>query len=141
RRPVLLRCEAANRPLVARGAGRASRRAALVRRAADAGDQEPGGAQEPQAARRGMSYDLHVYACSDPAAALARLADEGELERNGESFAIRGKVWQAVFGPPDKVEPEDIPPGVSRELPGIAYLIEINIEGDAPDAAVSRAMR
>ena len=88
-----------------------------------------------------MSYDLHVYTCLDPAAALARLADEGELQREGESFSIAGGGWQAVFGPADRVESEDVPPDVMRELPGIAYLTEINIEGGAPDSAHTRTLR
>ncbi|HVU27874.1 MAG TPA: hypothetical protein VHG71_09085 [Verrucomicrobiae bacterium] len=84
-----------------------------------------------------MSYDLQIYSCSDPNVELVRLAVEEGFERNGNAFSLRGKNWQLIFHSTDKVEPEDIPASVFRELPGITYLTEANLEGAA--SATDRA--
>jgi hypothetical protein len=88
-----------------------------------------------------MSYDLQIYSCSDPNVELIRLAVEENFERNGNAFSLRGKNWQLVFHSADKVELEDIPASVFRELPGIAYLTLANLEGAASVGDRAKAIR
>jgi hypothetical protein len=88
-----------------------------------------------------MSYDLQIYSCSEPHSELVRLAVEEGFEREGDCFFLRGKNWQLVFNPAAKVEPEDIPASVFRELPGIAYLTSASLEGAASNADRAKAIR
>jgi hypothetical protein len=66
-----------------------------------------------------MSYDLQIYSCSDPKSELARFAIEEGFEVGENTFLLSGKNWQLIFHTADKVEQEDIPASVFRELPGI----------------------
>ena len=88
-----------------------------------------------------MSYDLQIYSCSEPNVELVRLAVEEGFERNGNAFSLRGKNWQLIFHSAEKVEPEDIPASVFRELPGIAYLTLANLEGTALVVDRAKAIR
>jgi hypothetical protein len=88
-----------------------------------------------------MSYDLQIFTCSEPMSELMRLVLEEGFERAGSAFTLRGSTWQLLFHSADKVEPEDIPPAVFRELPGLGYMVTVNIEGDAPIAVRERAVR
>jgi hypothetical protein len=88
-----------------------------------------------------MSYDLQIYSCSEPNVELVRLAVEEGFERSGNAFSLRGKNWQLIFHSADKVEPEDIPASIFRELPGIAYLTLANLEGAASVADRAKVIR
>ena len=88
-----------------------------------------------------MSYDLQMFSCSEPNSELACLATEEGFERGENTFFLRGKNWQLIFHSADKVEPEDIPVSVFRELPGIGYLTLANIEGAAPASIRAKAIR
>jgi hypothetical protein len=88
-----------------------------------------------------MSYDLQLYCCSEPTADLARLAGEDGFGRNGDSFLLQGNTWQVLFRDANIVEAEDIPANVFRELPGIKYLVQVNIEGTVPKAIHARVIR
>jgi hypothetical protein len=88
-----------------------------------------------------MSYDLQIYTCREPDAELARLAMEEGFERKDDAFLFRSKDGQIIFCPAGKVEAEDIPVAVFRELPGIGYLVEANIEGNPPVADRKKAVR
>jgi hypothetical protein len=88
-----------------------------------------------------MSYDLQIFTCSEPMSELMRLALEEGFEHTETTFILRGSTWQMLFHSADKVEPEDIPPAVFRELPGLRYMVTVNIEGNAPIAVRTRAIR
>lgn len=86
-----------------------------------------------------MSYDLRVFSCLDPAAALKRLAARRTIERDGDVFVLGGDGWQIVLNAPDEVEAGDLPPAVSAALPGIRFSVEINVEGDYKKAHLAKA--
>jgi hypothetical protein len=88
-----------------------------------------------------MSYDLQIYTCCQPDAELARLTMEEGFERKENTFLLCSKNGQVIFYLPSKVEAEDIPVSVFRELPGIGYLVEANIEGNPPVSDRKKAMR
>lgn len=70
-----------------------------------------------------------------------RLATEEGFERGENYFSLQGKGWHFIFQSADRVEPEDIPASVFRELPGIGYFIHAYIEGAAPVSAREQAIR
>jgi hypothetical protein len=88
-----------------------------------------------------MSYDLQIYTCCEPNAELARFATEVGFERKDNYFLFHGKSGQVIFHSVGKVEAEDIPVSVFRELPGIGYLVLANIEGAVSVSDRKKAIR
>lgn len=66
-----------------------------------------------------MSYDIDVFSAEEPAAPAAQ----------------EGRGWQIAVDGPLRVEPEDIPAQVRSLLPGIRFLTQFHLEGDAPASA------
>jgi hypothetical protein len=87
-----------------------------------------------------MSYDLRIWSSKELSDDSTLLAEKGYQE-NDDCFIREGKGWQVVINQTDDVEPEDIPDEIMQALPGIAYLTEINIEGDAPEKTVGETLR
>ena len=67
-----------------------------------------------------MSYDLEVFSVS--AAPLPPLPS--------------ADTWRIAAAGPLPVDSEDIPSEVRKALPGIRFLVQLHLEGDAPAAAV-----
>jgi hypothetical protein len=67
-----------------------------------------------------MSYDLQIWS--------TRCFEQSAL---GKSVRTSGSDWQVVINDSDRVETEDIEEEVSKLLPGIRYLTELNLEGNA----------
>lgn len=71
-----------------------------------------------------MSYDLEVFSIKKPVAPASE----------------EGRGWQiAVHGPLD-IDPEDIPPDVRTVLPGLRFLTEFHLEGNAPSSAQKKLL-
>jgi hypothetical protein len=66
-----------------------------------------------------MSYDIDVF--SVRSAIVPRMPS--------------GHGWQVAAHGPLKVEPEDIPADVRKVVPGVQYLVQLHLEGDAPTSA------
>jgi hypothetical protein len=88
-----------------------------------------------------MSYDIQIYTCGEPDEELGRLAAEEGFERKENTFLFLCKNGQIIFHRAGKVEAEDIPVSVFRELPGIGYLVEASIEGNPPVPDRKKALR
>jgi hypothetical protein len=74
-----------------------------------------------------MSYDLQVWSVR---ALQPDAFRQPELwERGASSWTHARKNWQIVISASDRVEPEDIPEEVSKLLPGIEWLTNLNLEG------------
>lgn len=71
-----------------------------------------------------MSYDVEVFSTQEP---IAPASEEG-----------RG--WQIAVEGPLNVEPEDIPAQVRALLPGLRFLTQFHLEGDAPSSAQKRLL-
>ena len=64
------------------------------------------------------------------------LPDPTTWTLHGQVLTHVRRGWQIVIGIPIKVLPEDIPEQIARILPGIGYLMELNLSPiDAPEAA------
>ncbi|MGN6366822.1 MAG: hypothetical protein ACTHN5_00895 [Phycisphaerae bacterium] len=86
-----------------------------------------------------MSYDLHVWSVRPFEQKYLRKAAEWEQSGDGGCMYARGG-WQIVINASDVVLPEDVPEEVAGLLPGIGYLTELNLEGDAPEKAEALLM-
>src|SRR5581483_541379 len=74
-----------------------------------------------------MSYDLQVWSVR---ALQPDAFRQPELwERGASAWTHARKNWQIVISASDRVEPEDIPEEVSKLLPGIEWLTNLNLEG------------
>lgn len=85
-----------------------------------------------------MSYDLQIWSIREPS------RDDLKL---GLAWTDAPKAWAYSRGNwlinichPVRVEAEDIPSEVSSQLPGIAFLTEVNLEGDFAPSVVSQAI-
>lgn len=88
-----------------------------------------------------MSYDLEVWTTRAPDLEAA-LSSHGPWEKQGGSYCHSQGKWQVVVFEADRVEPEDVPFQVTKELPGIAYVTHLSVEPiSAPKTAVSLARR
>lgn len=74
-----------------------------------------------------MSYDLHVWSVERPSVpdALPRTAG---WHPNGDLWSAGARSWQVVVGPVGELDSEDVPGHLQPALPGIRYLIELNLE-------------
>ena len=87
-----------------------------------------------------MSYDLNIWSVwpLDPAS----LSRQEGWKQVGESFwHLPGKRWQIAIDASTPVEPEDLPEEVGGLLPGIRWLTELHLEGDAPNSALALARK
>jgi hypothetical protein len=82
-----------------------------------------------------MSYDLHIWSISKPSWREV-LPDFERWQAAGAGMLLQRGKWQIVAGPVSEVLPEDIPVDIMAKLPGIRYLIELNLEPlHAPSSA------
>jgi hypothetical protein len=87
-----------------------------------------------------MSYDLNIWSVRpfDPAYLKQR---ESWKQLSDNFWYWPGKGWQIALEASTRVEPEDVPEEVAGLLPGIGWLTELNLEGDAPNAAMALARK
>ena len=71
-----------------------------------------------------MSYDIEVFSTEEPVA----------------PDSVERRHWQIAVHGPLRVEPEDIPAQVRSILPGLAFLTEFHLEGDAPSSAQKKLL-
>ena len=85
-----------------------------------------------------MSYDLSIWSVRplDPASLKPR---DGWKQVSEGFWHVPGKRWQIALAASTPVEPEDVPKEVAGLLPGIGWLTEMNLEGDAPRTAMALA--
>jgi len=81
-----------------------------------------------------VSYDLQIWSVRRFDSSFLRRSSEWQQSRGGDWSFSKGD-WQIVINSSDKVLPEDVPDEISALLPGIAYMTELNLEGDTPDKA------
>jgi len=80
-----------------------------------------------------MSYDLQVWSVK-PLSPEA-FPNPGLWQRESAAWTHARKNWQIVVSASDRVEPEDIPEEISKLLPGIEWLTNLNLEGHATTEA------
>lgn len=73
-----------------------------------------------------MSYDLKIYTVKKQN--YKDLIGKFDIIVDNEGFILSLKKSQIVVSNEFQIEDEDIPTQISRELPGIQYLIECNLE-------------
>lgn len=73
-----------------------------------------------------MSYDLQVWSVA-PVPLPDALPQRASWQRHHDAWTLEGRGWQLLIGASQRVFPEDIPGEVARQLPGIAYLTELNL--------------
>jgi hypothetical protein len=85
-----------------------------------------------------MSYDLELWSIDAP----TRLYLKSDLSWADASGARihSTKRWQIMVNHPQTVDPEDIPEEVSKQLPGIGFLTQFNLEGEASAATIQRTI-
>ena len=81
-----------------------------------------------------MSYDLQVWSVA-PVPLPDALPQRASWQRHQDAWTLEGRGWQLLIGASQRVFPEDIPGEVARQLPGIAYLIELNLSPITAEAA------
>jgi len=74
-----------------------------------------------------MSYDLQVWSVRP--LRENTFQDRESWARESALWSHVRKNWQIVISASDRVEPEDIPEDVTKLLPGIEYLTNLNLEG------------
>jgi len=88
-----------------------------------------------------MSYDVQVWSVN-PTPSLEYLPDAMNWKSSNGSSLYQKRSWQISILPSVRVLPEDLPPEVSRTLPGIEYLSELNLSPiNAPEAGQKFALR
>ncbi len=85
-----------------------------------------------------MSYDLSLWTVNSvPAAAIQKLMPDSTI--SDMRVELAGNSWLVAIEPSTKVELEDIPDEVAAALPGITWLISVNIQPiSAPNAAMDK---
>jgi len=73
-----------------------------------------------------MSYDLRIYTINSQV--FIGLRSISNIKINEEGFILPFKNHQIVISKETPIEYEDIPQQISKELPGLKYLIECNLE-------------
>ena len=76
-----------------------------------------------------MSYDLQIWTTRRIALETI-LPEQEKWQVSGDSWIYAGRNWQLVLSGFDRVLFEDIPNDVSQVLPGIAFLVSANLEGN-----------
>lgn len=76
-----------------------------------------------------MSYDLQIWSVKPLQPESFRQPEM--WERGPAAWTHARKNWQIVVSVSDRVEPEDIPEEISKLLPGIEWLTNVNLEGKA----------
>jgi hypothetical protein len=74
-----------------------------------------------------MSYDLQIWSVRSLNSPCFSHPEQWLREAAGWVYSKTN--WQIVVGASDKVLPEDVPDEVAKLIPGIRYLIEVNLEG------------
>jgi len=74
-----------------------------------------------------MSYDLQVWSVKPFQQNAFRQPEMWQKESGAWTHAH--KNWQIVVSASDRVVPEDVPDDVSKLLPGIEWLTNLNLEG------------
>ncbi len=85
-----------------------------------------------------MSYDLRIWTVEQPQLRTALAALGFEFER--DSYVSRLTQGQIVIPDPLAVEAEDVPDGISHQLPGIRYLVEAHVEPSPPEPAIVKKL-
>lgn len=73
-----------------------------------------------------MSYDLRIYTINKPD--FSGIKNMPNIEMNEDAIILPSKNHQIVISKDTPIENEDIPQQISKELPGLSYLIECNLE-------------
>ena len=82
-----------------------------------------------------MSYDLQVWTTHAPQLPIG-LPDAWRWQEESGVWIQSQSNWQVVVGPVHRIEPEDVPESVNAVIPGIAHMVELNLEpAVAPQAA------
>jgi len=76
------------------------------------------------------SYVLQVWSAHPVGTASFR--KPGLWKQEANAWAHQEKRWQLVICQSDRLLPEEVPNEVASLLPGIEYLTELNLEGQAP---------
>jgi len=84
-----------------------------------------------------MSYDLQVWSVKPFQQNAFRQPEMWQKESGAWTHAH--KNWQIVVSASDRVVPEDVPDDVSKLLPGIEWLTNLNLEGKATAGAMRLA--
>ena len=84
-----------------------------------------------------MSYDLQVWSVR-PLQPHA-FSQPQMWEKGPKAWTHARKNWQIVVSTSDRAEPEDVPDEISKLLPGIEWLTNLNLEGKATAEAVRLA--
>jgi hypothetical protein len=84
-----------------------------------------------------MSYDLQIWSI-EPTCLPEALPDPTAWRHSSECWIHEERDWQISILESNPVEPEDVPEGVARALPGIGFLIEIHVQ---PVTAAARAIK
>jgi hypothetical protein len=83
-----------------------------------------------------MSYDLQIWSTNRPD--LAELLAKYDFKPSDKDYYYEAKDWQIVINAQSEVLDEDIPDQIMNILPGIKYLLQINLEPiGAPKKAVA----
>jgi hypothetical protein len=80
-----------------------------------------------------MSYDIQVWSVRPFEVHALRKPELWQQE--SASWVHAGKNWQIVISASDRVQPEDIPEEITKLLPGIEWLTNLNLEGKASGEA------
>jgi hypothetical protein len=77
---------------------------------------------------RFVSYDIRVWTSEEPVLAEA-LPPKAGWKRQGSQWVASGRAWQVVTGATAAAcDWEDIPEEADQLMPGLAWLVEINVE-------------
>lgn len=74
-----------------------------------------------------MSYDIQVWSVN-PIDLSDFFSEDNSWKHEDPFWVKRTYNWQIVITPPVKVLDEDLPEGADAALPGIRYLVDINLE-------------
>jgi hypothetical protein len=85
-----------------------------------------------------MSYDLRIYTIQKQN--FSDLLNQFSILINSDGFVLSLKNHQIEVAREIKIEEEDIPQYVGRELPGIKYLIECNLQPAANEVKILKEL-
>ena len=80
-----------------------------------------------------MSYDIQVWSVRSFQPEGLRKPEIWQKE--SAAWVHSRKNWQIVVSASDTVQPEDVPQEISKLLPGIEWLTNLNLEGKASGEA------